>query len=142
MKITFGIIIAFSLLMGCKTASKVTAGNDLDGQWVLAVFPYQKKTLAEVFGNRVVQLQFDKSSNRIFGTTGCNRFTGDYTVSTDSLRFSQNLALTKMACPGFDEQLVLQAFNRVNRYRLIESQLELMQNNEIVMIFARKLETN
>ena len=142
MKTTFAILIAFTLLTGCKTASKVAAGNDLDGQWVLAVFPYQKKTLAEVFGNRVVQLQFEKSSKRISGTTGCNRFTSGYSVSADSLRFSQNFALTKMACPGYDEQLVLQALNRVNRYRLIESQLELMQNGEIVMIFARKLETN
>ena len=74
------------------------------------------------------------------GTTGCNRFSGTYTADTVNLSFSSNKAFTKMACPGYDEQLFLKALNRVNRYRLIESELELRDNDAIVMIFAKKPE--
>lgn len=128
------------LLLACATPRKAAKQDDnLDGSWVLSVFrPDQKKTLAEVFGNRTVELQFDKAANRISGTTGCNRFTGGYTADTANLSFSQNRALTKMACPEYDEQLFLNAMDKVNRYRLIEGQLELMQDKDILFIFARK----
>lgn len=137
----FAAAVVLLFLIACTVARKAaTAGGNLDGSWTLSVFqPAQKKTLSETFGTRVAELLFDSKTGKISGTTGCNRFTGTYTADTTSLSFSQNLALTRMACPGFDEAIFVNALNRVNRYRLIESQLELMQNEEIVMIFAKKM---
>lgn len=127
-------------LAACATTHKVAQKtNDLNGSWSLAVFmPAQKKTLAEVLGERKVELQFDKATHGVSGTTGCNRFAGTYTADTVNLSFSQNHILTKMACGTYNEQVVLNALNQVNRYRLVEGQLELMQNNDILMIFAKK----
>lgn len=141
MKVKLLLVLLSSLLMAaCATTHKAAnKENDLDGRWVLAVFmPAQKKTLAEVFGNRIIELQFDKKTHGLTGTTGCNRFAGTYTADTANLSFSQNQLLTRMACNGYNEQVVLNALSQVNRYRLVESQLELMQNNDIVMIFAKK----
>lgn len=135
----FTIAIFGVLLIACAPSRKPPTEKKLEGDWSLAVFPYQKKTLAEVFGNRVVEMQFDKDSSFVSGTTGCNRFRGRYTADAENLRFSQNMVLTKMACPDYDEQLFLNALTRVNRYRLIEGQLELLNNTEIVMIFAKKI---
>lgn len=133
--------ILLLVVMACATSRKAaTSGGNLEGSWTLSVFePAQKKTLAERFGTRVIELRFETSSNSVSGTTGCNRFTGSYTADTANLTFSQNRALTKMACPGYNEQLFLAAMDRINRYRLIEGQLELLQNENIVMIFAKKL---
>ena len=124
----------------CATPHKVTKQlNNLNGDWVLAVFmPEQKKTLAEVFGSRVAELQFNKSTNGVTGTTGCNRFASSFTADTTNLQFSENRVLTKMSCGDFDEQTFLNALDRVNRYRLNEGQLELMQDSAILMVFARK----
>lgn len=132
--------IATLFLLACATPHQVKKQvNNLDGDWRLAVFmPEQKKTLAEVFGGRTVELHFDKATNAVSGTTGCNRFAGSFTADTVNLRFSQNRALTKMACPGYDEQSFLNALDRVNRYRIAEGQLELQQDTVIVMVFARK----
>ena len=134
----------FSISIVLCLAACAVAGNtsrqvaQLDGKWTLSVYqPETKKTLAEVFGTRVVELEFDKSANKVSGSTGCNRFAGTYTADTATLTFSENRALTKMACPDYNEQLVLDVLNEVNRYRLIEGQLELMQNNKILLIFAR-----
>lgn len=126
--------------MACATPHKVAKQlNNLNGDWVLAVFmPEQKKTLAEVFGGRVAELQFNKSTNGVAGTTGCNRFASSFTADTTNLRFSENRVLTKMACGDYDEQTFLNALDRVNRYRLAEGQLELMQDSSILMVFARK----
>lgn len=135
----FGALITALLLFSCASSRRTVKVEQLDGSWVLAVFPYQKKTLAEVFGSRVIEMQFDKMANTVSGTTGCNRFAASYSADTANLVFSQNRALTKMACPDYNEQLFLTTLDRVNRYKLIEGQLELMQNDEIVMIFAKKL---
>ena len=132
----------FLLLLAACTAARngAAAGNNLDGAWTLSVFePAQKKTLSELFGARIAELQFDSKTMKISGTTGCNRFTGTYTADTANLLFSQNLALTRMACAGYDEAQFVNALKRINRYQLIEGQLELMQNDEIVMIFAKKI---
>jgi len=139
------LLIAFSatiILGACATTHKTAQKEKhLDGNWVLAVFmPAQKKTLAEVFGTRTIEVQFNKNTNDVAGTTGCNRFAGTYTADTLNLTFSQNQVLTKMACGDYNEQVFLSALNQVNRYRLAEGQLELRQNNDIVMIFAKKPE--
>jgi heat shock protein HslJ len=138
-KLFTGILFGL-FLMSCATPHKVAKQiNNLDGDWVLAVFlPEQKKTLAEVFGSHVIELQFNKATNGVAGTTGCNRFAGTFTADTANLRFSQNRVLTKMACGDYDEQTFLNALDRVNRYRVAEGQLELLQNNDIIMAFARK----
>jgi heat shock protein HslJ len=137
-----GVGILLLVLTACAATRKAPKPDDnLDGAWKLAVFmPSQKKTLAEVFGERIAELQLNKATNSVTGTTGCNKFAGTFTSDTTRLTFSQNHVTTKMACPGFDEQIFLNTLNRVNRYRLVESQLELMQNDEIVMIFAKKLQ--
>ena len=136
------VIVVTLLTAACATPHKVVKSQkNLDGSWVLAVFiPAQKKTLAEVFGDRKIELQFNKASNGVSGTTGCNRFAGTYTADTLNLTFSQNQVLTKMACGDYNEQLFLSALNQVNRYRIVEGQLELMEDTDIVMVFARKPE--
>jgi heat shock protein HslJ len=131
----------FSLfLLACATPHKVAKQMDnLNGSWVLSIFmPEQKKTLAEMFGTRAIDIQFNKATHGVTGTTGCNRFVSNYTADTASMQFSQNRVLTKMACGDYDEQMFLNALDRVNRYRIVEGQLELLQNNDIVMVFARK----
>jgi heat shock protein HslJ len=83
-------------------------------------------------------LRFDTKTNAVTGSTGCNRFAGTYSGDTSHLSFSQHFSLTKRACSGYDEQLVLNALKRVNRYRLTEGELELRENDAIVMLFAKK----
>jgi heat shock protein HslJ len=138
---SFMALCLLLLLNACAGPRKTgLKNNNLEGQWQLSVFqPSQKKTLAEVFGTRVVELQFNKDSNIVSGTTGCNRFRGTYTADTSRLMFSQNLILTRMACPGYNEQLILSALNQVNRYSINEGELQLRQDDTILMIFAKKM---
>lgn len=70
-----------------------------------------KKTETEV------HLITGNNDNRMHGFSGCNRFTGNYTLKEDHLEFGQ-VAATRMACMDDDntETAFLQALASVKRF--------------------------
>jgi heat shock protein HslJ len=69
---------------------------------------------------------------RVGGSTGCNRFTGSYTLDGDSLELGQ-LASTQMACiPPADavERAYLAALGRVAGWRSEDEELVLVDSDE------------
>jgi putative lipoprotein len=88
-------------------------------------------------GDRVVTLsaherepwiQLDPRSQRVTGSGGCNRISGDYESGRGILRF-RGLTTTQMACPSMDtETAFLRALNQTRRYRIIGRTLELMDD--------------
>ena len=81
---TLGALLLLLVLTACAASRRSAEPTDnLQGEWRLAAFmPSQKKTLAEVFGERVVEMQFNAATKGVAGTTGCNRFAGTYTADT------------------------------------------------------------
>jgi len=64
---------------------------------------------------------------RVSGSGGCNRMTGSFDLDGDKLRL-RNMASTRMACvAGMEqEQRFLQSIEKVERYRVRASHLELL----------------
>lgn len=124
------------MLTACMAPKKITANNKLKGNWELVLFPSSDKNFAEIFGTRKPTIGF--VSNVVSGTTGCNLYSGTYASGDSVLTFTSNFVVTKMACPGYEEQTFLNALNSVNRYHLKETQLELSNNNRVVMVFVKK----
>lgn len=134
-KLGYVLIMIFAL--SCA-ASKNTAQTDLDGNWQLTVFPSATKTFTEIFGDRKPELRFD-SAGRVSGTTGCNRLMGNYNAGRkNKLTFGTNMAVTKMACPGYEENIFLDALYKVNRYKVNENQLELWNDSTLIMTFTKE----
>lgn len=79
---------------------------------------------------RPVSLRLDASSGRASGYAGCNRYSGPYTLSGDSLSFGP-AAMTKMACSvGMTtEQRFAAVLPIVARYALRDTTLELLDAN-------------
>jgi heat shock protein HslJ len=76
---------------------------------------------------REAHIMFIAEGNRMSGSTGCNRFTGTFTQSGDSLHFSP-LAVTKMACPpalDTQERAFLAALQATAAMHLAGNTLEL-----------------
>src|SRR4030095_7891313 len=128
------IISVLTIVFACGTSRQATA--DLNGNWELVFFPAGTKTLAETFTMKKPELQLE--NGRLTGTTGCNRINGAYTVSGNSIQFGPNLAMTKMGCPNYDENIFLDAFNKVNRYQLKGGELQLLQDSSLLMTFAKQ----
>lgn len=123
--------------VSCNSAKEVTTKSLLEGTWVLVLFPSGEKSFAEIFGQRTPELQFDLN-NKVTGTSGCNHISGSFTKSETMLQFDGNMIMTKMACPGYDESIFMEALQRVNRYKFRDDQLDLMQEDTPIMTLAKK----
>jgi heat shock protein HslJ len=76
---------------------------------------------------REAHMMFSAEGNRVSGSTGCNRFTGTFTRTGDSLSFAP-LAITKMACPpplDAQERAFLAALQAITAMHLASNTLEL-----------------
>jgi heat shock protein HslJ len=83
-------------------------------------------------------IRFSTDSNRVSGSAGCNRMSGPFTVSGESMQFGA-LISTKMACA--DQALNQQesdffgALQSTDRYALSGDTLKLMKGLETVARF-------
>ncbi|HYE55726.1 MAG TPA: META domain-containing protein [Chitinophagaceae bacterium] len=130
--------LVVGLLGSCTGSRNSTAQlQNLNGNWELTVFPHGSKPFAELFTMKKPELEFNSTTMRVSGNTGCNRTMGEFSVNGDELRLT-NMASTKMGCPGYDESIFMNALNRVNRFRLNGDQLSLLQDSTLLMTFVKK----
>lgn len=82
-----------------------------------------------------LHLIFAGEDNRIKGFSGCNRFTGGYTINGDELQFSQ-MASTMMACVDSmdQEQRFLSALGDTNRYKISGNYLSLIGSSDETLL--------
>lgn len=101
--------------------------------------------LSEMEGRRVnagaPSLEFDRSQNRVSGSSGCNRFMGGYQADASRLTFPPT-AGTKRACIDNDMQRVETVFLRLlsstTRYEVSGNTLRLFSNGEQVLSFESR----
>lgn len=85
-------------------------------------------------------INFYGSNETFSGFTGCNKYSGRYTVKgKDTISLQSTAASTKMVCIGdYDEEAFLQALKRVNSFKAVNGQLELLEGNKVLLVFSRK----
>jgi heat shock protein HslJ len=98
------------------------------------------KTASTGAGGRRATLRFDADSARVTGFSGCNRFSGSYTLNGDSLRFGP-LVMTRMACTdGMElEHDLSAALEATRRYELSSTQLKLFGPSKAIARFSRQI---
>jgi len=79
-------------------------------------------------------LVLGQAEQRVTGDGGCNRFTGSFELDGDKLRF-RGMAGTMMAClDGMEQEAYfMQALQKVERYRLSGSHLEMLDASAAVL---------
>lgn len=85
-------------------------------------------------------INFFGANETFSGFTGCNKFSGRYTMSgKDTISLRSAAASTKMVCLGdYDEVDFLNTLRRVNSFRTVNDRLELLNGNEVLLVFLRK----
>jgi heat shock protein HslJ len=78
-------------------------------------------------------IQFDLVKSRFIGNTGCNTMRGEFWFSKNdsSLSFSDKLATTRMACPGYNEPAFLKSLRSAAHYRLRQGMLTLVGDDNL-----------
>lgn len=111
------------------TTNKVS----LEGAWQLQpVLPSDTAT------GKIPTLVFDLNSKKFQGNTGCNNISGSFYLANDSLSFNEQILMTKMACPGYNEEGFIQSLTKTNRYTIEKGVLQLMQEQTILSKWIRK----
>jgi heat shock protein HslJ len=118
------IAVALACVAAC--AGIAPADTPLRGTyWKLVRLGDQPAEAAEK--PREAHLVFADDSQRVSGSGGCNRVIGQFTLEGDKLQIGR-MAATLMACPTgmAQEQALVKALARVERYRIRGSHLELL----------------
>lgn len=93
-----GLIVALAAFWtaGCGSPSEAEPGGRLEGvTWRLASLQREAGSLEPVPDDVLVDARFEEG--RVGGTSGCNSYSGPYTLSGSDLSFG-DLASTAMAC--------------------------------------------
>ena len=92
-------IVLVAFVLGCRAPEPkppaATPGTPtaLAGEWTLVELEGATASLGA--GRRPGTIAFDTKTSKVSGVAGCNRFSGGYTATGDSLSFGA-LAMTKM----------------------------------------------
>lgn len=89
---------------------------------------------------RPITLQFDATEKRVSGFSGCNRFSGSYTLEQNQISFGP-LMSTKMACAdaarNTTEQTFLDALSRTDSYLYENDTLTLFDAHALQLLKLR-----
>ena len=118
--------------------SKTDAAKNetLAGKWQL-----QPVLASDTASGKIPVLNFDLSTKKVSGNTGCNSFGGSFNLNGDALSFNNNMISTKMACPGYNEKAFIDNLLKTNRYQIKNGVLQLMYNTTILSKWERHADT-
>ena len=85
----------------------------------------------------IPELNFDLSTAKFSGNTGCNTMQGSFVINKDALNFGADMVSTKMACQGYNEKAFIDNLLKTNRYEIKDGVLQLMYNTTILSKWVR-----
>ncbi|MEN9919768.1 MAG: hypothetical protein RL662_2204 [Bacteroidota bacterium] len=142
-KMAFLLVAFVSLGMmaqSCKSKKETTATakSDINGTWVLKTFNGQ--VASAIFKGSIPAMTIDLKEQRMFGTGGCNRFTGAFTYANEVLS-APNLASTMMLCVEENKEAdFLAALGQKNEVSLINDVLTFKVKGKTVLEFVRGID--
>ncbi len=88
-------------------------------------------------GGKFITLHFESSSEKLNGTAVCNKYTGDYINTGDSLRFT-GISSTKMICDDtVNETDYFNSLSSTGRYKITEGKLRLIAGDSVTAVFTQ-----
>lgn len=132
MKFSFIILLLFSLKScGDKATTEMLnkVNEQLSGNYIIAMF--DDKNVSDYKLN----IDFDNGNKHVSGFSGCNRFSGSYTLEANHISFGP-LAVTRMACMGKANTLethFLKLLKEVNAFSFENNELKLFNGDNLLI---------
>lgn len=105
------------------------------GKWIVTTIE-GKNIIADDFSRDLPNLTFTVD-HKVYGNSGCNNLSGEYTTTTKGSIDLGHLASTRMACPGNGENKFLAAINKVTHFKVKGDKLILLNGTQEVLTFNR-----
>lgn len=133
-KVILFLFFVMILVNSCSTSNVVSqlAGTNWDVTSILG-----ESLVSENIAKGLPSLNFS-DNGKLFGSTGCNNFTGDFRLDGTKLSLNPG-AITKMMCPDDTEQNFLTAIKQVSNVKMNGDNLELLNGDKTVMSLVQKL---
>jgi len=95
--------------------------NLLDGNWEANFVEGVPGTMEEMYPQGLPNVTFDTGEGRVSGNSGCNNFTGSFSVDGNTITWEGELGSTRMACPNMDgEKAFLSALRKSTSYSVTD----------------------
>jgi heat shock protein HslJ len=120
------LLPAALVVAGCVTQPGAPANDLLETYW--RVVAIEGQGVARRPGTRELHIVLKREGSRVIGFAGCNSLAGTFEQDGGGLRFSDKLAMTRMACGGGGDALeaaFTKALLSTNSYRIAADMLEL-----------------
>lgn len=128
-----GISILLVLFAGCAPSNPATEGTLAGQTWVLSELAGQP-----LVADSNITANFNADGS-VSGSAGCNRYTGEFTASGDSISVSANMAMTMMMCEQAimdQETAYINTLGQVKTYSVADSQLTLKDaSGKTILVF-------
>ncbi len=133
------LFIRNRLVLKFKGTTKDNSDNDAsvkleDKKWVLESIKNRSLPKVEI----EPFINFDKTKASAGGNTGCNVFGGNYSVTGETIRFS-NIISTMRACIEDERMNIEREFKngleKANRFEIVKGKLNLYQNRTLLLTF-------
>jgi heat shock protein HslJ len=126
------ICAALLVLTACASPASQTGGGDLTGKvWALT-----ELTGKPPVAGTGISAEFS-ADGKLSGSAGCNRYSGTYTVSGNSITFSSPMASTMMMCDAAvmeQENAYLKALGEAKTFEVKSDQLTLTGANNTSLV--------
>lgn len=135
--LTFAMIafLAVAGLNACKNKKEVQAENKIPGgTWMVETM--HGDTINEIDYMRGSPSIIFNDSSSFSGTTGCNQYSARFKVTDGAVEITMG-PMTKMACPGKEEQIFVEALNATNRVKVEGERMHFYRNDEELLAFKK-----
>ena len=140
-------IAAFGFLAACKSANindarseqtATSAIEKLNGIWQLEYISGPQIAFEGLYPDKIPLIRFNTADSSFSGNTSCNSYRGKLQADDRKIFFSEDMIMTRMACPGEGEQAFLNTLKKVDQYKVEDSSLTFMIDDTPMMRFAKK----
>jgi len=84
-------------------------------------------------------ISFYGQNETFSGFTGCNKYSGRYSISGHNISLKNATASTQMLCMGdYDEKTYLNTLKKVTAFKTNNGNLELMDGENVLLVFEKK----
>ena len=131
-KRTFILLFVIVILNSCSSRDTITELSE--SRWVVTAISGKTITSDET-AKRLPSINFGENG-KLFGSTGCNNYTGFFKLKGKLVSFNPN-AMTKIMCPGNVEQNFLIAIRQVTNYKIDGDKLDLLNVSKTVISLVK-----
>jgi|SRR5690554_1444369 len=120
----------------CKTHKSADSQATVEGSWMVTA----------MYGNSIEDVDFMRGSPSIIfqdsssfsGSTGCNQYSAKFLEGEFGIKITIG-PMTKMACPGEEENVFIKALSETNRIKREKETMLFFHGDKEVLRFAKAL---